>query len=169
MTVSTVNPDGWPSSRYVLCRGVDERGFVFYTNQTSRKAEDLASNSHAALCFGWLEQARQVRVEGRARPVDGAESDAYWATRPRGSQLGAWASDQSEVIETRADLERQFAEAEARFAGIEVPRPAQWGGYRVEPECVEFWQGRPDRVHDRFRYTRDELDPTIWQLDRLAP
>ncbi|HEY4376395.1 MAG TPA: pyridoxal 5'-phosphate synthase, partial [Acidimicrobiales bacterium] len=97
------------------------------------------------------------------------ESDAYWATRPRGSQLGAWASDQSEVIETRADLERQFAEAEARFAGIEVPRPAQWGGYRVEPECVEFWQGRPDRVHDRFRYTRDELDPTIWQLDRLAP
>ncbi|MCU1455471.1 MAG: pdxH [Acidimicrobiales bacterium] len=169
VVLATADAVGRPSARYVLCRGVDARGFVFYTNETSRKAEELATNPHAALCFGWLEQARQVRVEGRVAPVSDAEADAYWVSRPRGSQLGAWASDQSEVLAGRDDLERQLAEATARFDGGDVPRPAHWGGYRVEHDAVEFWQGRADRLHDRFRYTRDEIEPAAWRIDRLAP
>ncbi|MCU1353644.1 MAG: Pyridoxamine 5-phosphate oxidase [Acidimicrobiales bacterium] len=169
VVLATADATGRPSARYVLCRGFDERGFVFYTNETSRKAEDIAANPRAALCFGWLEQARQVRVEGPVTHVSDEEADAYWAGRPRGSQLGAWASDQSEVLQTREDLERQLAEAEARFAGGDVPRPDHWGGYRIAPDVVEFWQGRADRLHDRFRYSRDELVPRAWRIDRLAP
>ena len=169
VVLATADAAGRPSARYVLCRGFDERGCVFYTNETSRKAEELAANPHAALCFGWLEQARQVRIEGRVVLVDAAEADAYWDSRPRGSQLGAWASDQSEVLAGRDDLERQLDEATARFAGGAVPRPDDWGGYRIVPDVVEFWQGRADRLHDRFRYTRDDTDPVTWRIDRLAP
>ncbi|WP_426574749.1 pyridoxamine 5'-phosphate oxidase [Aquihabitans sp. McL0605] len=168
--LATVGADGQPSARYVLCRSFDADGFVLYTNQHSRKAADLAANPRGALVFGWLELARQVRIEGPVEVVDDATADAYWASRPRGSQIGAWASAQSEPVADRAVLDRQQAEAEARYgtdpAGEPIPRPAHWGGYRVGIDRMEFWQGQPDRLHDRFEYRRQG---GAWEITRLSP
>lgn len=170
--LATADEAGRPSARFVLCRTVDERGFVVYTNQRSRKGRELAANPWASLTFGWLELARQVRVEGSVTMVSDDEADAYWTSRPRGSQLGAWASDQSEVVADRAELDARTAEAEQRF-GVDgpdpVPRPEWWGGYRVAVERMELWQGQPNRLHDRFEYRRDPDAPTGWSIDRLAP
>jgi pyridoxamine 5'-phosphate oxidase len=171
--LATADADGRPSARFVLCREFDERGFVIYTNYESRKARDLATNPHAALVFGWLEINRQVRVEGPVTLVDEEQADAYWASRPRSSQIGGWASDQSEVLDDRAELEAHRREFEERFGTDAtdgpVPRPQRWGGYRIGIESIEFWQGRPDRLHDRFRYRRSTTEPTGWDVDRLAP
>jgi pyridoxamine 5'-phosphate oxidase len=166
MTLATATPDGQPSARMVLLRGCDEAGFVFYTNYESRKARDLSANPRAALVFYWGPLERQVRVEGRAELVAPEVSDAYFRTRPRASQLGAWASPQSQVLAGRQALERNLEEASARHAGGEVARPPYWGGYRVVPEVVEFWQARAGRLHDRLRYRRLRRG---WVLDRLAP
>lgn len=171
--LATASASGVPAARYVLCRGFDNTGFEIYTNKESRKAQDLADNPQAALVFGWLEDDRQVRVEGPVTHIDEATADAYWASRPRGSQLGGWASDQSEVLVDRAELDRHRAEAAVRFGGEEtgdpVPRPPHWGGYRVGVDRMEFWQGRPSRLHDRFSYRRDPNEPTGWVVDRLSP
>jgi pyridoxamine 5'-phosphate oxidase len=168
VVLATADADGRPSARYVLVRSVDARGFAFFTNFESRKGADLAGNPRAALCFGWLTLARQVRVEGAVEPVDADEADAYFAARPRGSQLGAWASAQSRVIVDRSVLDQRLHELEAEF-GETVPRPPNWGGYRVVPDEIEFWQGRASRLHDRFRYRRDAERPTGWRIDRLSP
>ncbi len=165
VAVVTATPGGVPSGRMVLLKGVDDRGFVFYTNYGSAKADDLDSNPVAALVFHWP-PARQVRVSGTVARTSAEEADAYWATRPRASQLGAWASPQSRVIEGRAELESSLREVSARFAEGPVPRPAFWGGYRVSPALVEFWQHQEDRLHDRLRYRRVGGD---WVLERLAP
>lgn len=168
MTVATVDAEGRPSSRYCLLRGLDERGLAFYTSYASDKARDLAANPDCALTFGWLALHRQVRVQGVAERLPEAESDAYFATRPRDSRLGAWASPQSAVLESRAVLDARVAEAEQRFAGVEdVPRPADWGGFLVRPWRVELWQGRPSRLHDRLRYERS--GDGGWTRVRLAP
>jgi pyridoxamine 5'-phosphate oxidase len=167
MVLGTVDAQGTPDARTVLMRGVDERGFVFFTNYTSVKARQLDAVPLAALTFMWSFVRRQVRVTGAATRIDGAESDAYFATRPRGSQLAAWASDQSTVLASRGELDARYLDVERRFAGGEVPRPPTWGGYRVDPEVFEFWQGRENRLHDRLRYTR-AADGT-WRIDRLAP
>ncbi|HTW83455.1 MAG TPA: pyridoxamine 5'-phosphate oxidase [Candidatus Sulfotelmatobacter sp.] len=165
MSVATVDPDGRPSSRIVLLRGWDERGFVFYTNYESRKGAALAAHPRAALLFWWGILQRQLRVEGTVERVAPAESDAYFASRPRGHRLSAWASHQSTPVAAASDLERAMADAEARFPDA-VPRPPYWGGYRVVPERFEFWQGRPNRVHDRLVYERDGA---AWRLIRLSP
>lgn len=149
MTLATVGSDGQPSARLVLLKALDDRGFVFYTNLRSRKGRDLEANPRAALTFHWQPLEVQVRIEGRAERVSDAEADEYFATRPRGSQLGAWASDQSEELARAADLDARFAEAERHFAGREVPRPSHWSGYRVIPERIEFWRSRPSRLHER--------------------
>lgn len=167
MAVATATADGRPSVRMVLLRGVDERGFVFYTNLESRKGRELAENPRAALLFYWEPLERQVRIEGRVELVTSAEADAYFATRPKGSQISAWASRQSEPIDSREELERRLAEFAERFGSGPVPRPAYWGGYRVVPDAYEFWQGRPDRLHDRFRYERSA--DGIWVITRLQP
>jgi len=167
MTLATATAAGVPAARLVLLRGFDERGFVFHSNRVSRKGRELAENPHAALVLYWEKLERQVRIEGRVQIISDEESDAYFRTRPRGSQLSAWASSQSEVIPGRADLDREMEELTARYAGREVPRPPYWGGYRVVPHSIEFWQGRPNRMHDRLRYVR-QADGS-WLLERLAP
>ncbi len=166
MIVATADQDGGPSARTVLLRGLDERGPVFYTNYESAKGRDLESNPHAELLFVWLTVHRQVRVTGPVNRVSEAESDAYFGSRPRYSQVGAWASAQSAVVPDRAALDALVAAAERRFEGGEVPRPPHWGGYRVTPETWEFWQGRADRLHDRVRY---RLQGERWVIERLAP
>jgi pyridoxamine 5'-phosphate oxidase len=167
MVLSTVDERGAPSARTVLLKGVDARGFVFHTNYASAKARELDAARRAALTFAWSEVRRQVRVVGSASRIDEIESDAYFATRPRGSQIGAWASDQSEIIASRAVLDDRYAEIERRFDGREIPRPPNWGGYRVRPDIVELWQGRENRLHDRLRYTLE--DTGAWRIVRLAP
>ncbi len=166
MTLATADADGAPSARVVLLKDVDERGFVFYTNAASRKGTDLAANPRAALVFCWLELERQVRVTGDVAQVTRAESAAYFASRPRASQLGAWASNQSSVTAAREDLLAAERAAAERFAGRDVPVPDFWGGWRVHPSTVEFWQGRPGRLHDRLRFRRTA---TGWVIERLAP
>jgi pyridoxamine 5'-phosphate oxidase len=167
MTLATATPEGRPSARMVLLRGHDENGFVFFTNYDGRKGDELAANPRAALVFYWPELDRQIRIEGRVEKATPQESDAYWISRPRGSQLGAWASPQSEVIESREVLEERLRVAEARFGEGPVPRPPFWGGYRVVPDAIEFWQEGPSRLHDRLRYVR--LPSGGWQLERLSP
>ena len=166
MTLATVDADGHPHARYVLLRGVDDRGFRFFTSYRSAKAHDLDARPNAALTWGWLEHHRSVRATGPVRRLPAEESDAYFASRPRGSQIAAWASPQSDVIASRAELERRVAEVEARFADREVPRPEHWGGYLLEPYAIEFWQGRQNRLHDRLTYRRTD---GRWTLARLAP
>jgi len=167
MALATVGPDGRPSARMVLLSSFDERGFVFHTNTRSRKGREIEGSPLVALVLWWGPLARQVRIEGRAEQTSAADSDAYFAGRPRGSQLGAWASDQSAVIPDRAALEARLREAEGRHAGGPVPRPPHWGGYRVAPEVIEFWEGRENRLHDRIRYRRGEAGG--WLVERLAP
>jgi pyridoxamine 5'-phosphate oxidase len=166
MTLATVAADGAPSARMVLLKGAGPDGFDFYTNTESRKGRDLSENPRAALVFYWEVLGRQVRVEGRVRRLREAESAAYFASRPRGSRLGAWASRQSEVIADRAELERRLAEVEQRFEGAESPLPDWWGGYRLTPHVLEFWQHREDRLHDRLRYRRSG---GVWLMERLSP
>jgi pyridoxamine 5'-phosphate oxidase len=168
MALATADADGRPSVRHVLLRGIDEHGFVFFTNQESRKGRQLAENAHVALVFLWKELDRQVSVTGRAEPIDDGASDAYFATRPRDAQIGAWASPQSATIHGRDDLVRRVADAEARFTDV-VPRPPFWGGYVVMPDTIEFWQGRRHRLHDRIRFTRDSAGARGWRVERLAP
>jgi pyridoxamine 5'-phosphate oxidase len=169
VALATADADARPSVRHVLLRVVDERGFVFYTNHESRKGRQLAENPHAAIVVFWRELDRQISVTGRVERMAEDESDAYFATRPRGAQIGAWASPQSAVLEDRAELERRVREVEARFADVDVPRPPHWGGYRLVPDAFEFWQGREFRLHDRFRYERDPTAPVGWRVARLAP
>lgn len=166
MTLATATREGRPAARTVLLKGVDDGGFVFFTNYASAKASDLEANPHACLVFFWAELERQVRITGAVTRVDAAESDAYFASRPRESQLGAHASPQSAVIESRAVLESRLAEVVERHGDGPVTRPAHWGGYRVVPDTLEFWQGRPNRLHDRLRYRRVD---GAWVLERLAP
>lgn len=166
-TLATATKDGRPSARIILLKEVNDRGFVFYTNYTGRKGRELAENPQAALVFMWPEFSRQVRVSGLVEQVDSATSDAYFAVRPRGSRLGAWASPQSEVVENREALENAMRSYEEKYAGDEVPRPPHWGGYCLIPDTIEFWQGRPSRLHDRLVYSRVENDN--WKLERLAP
>lgn len=168
MVVSTVGPDTSASSRMVLLKGVDQRGFVFYTNYRSHKGTDLTANAACALLFPWHPLQRQVRVEGLAVRVDDAESDAYFAVRPRNAQIGAWASDQSQSVPDREFLQERFASQTQRFSGVEpIPRPSHWGGFRVRPHLIEFWQGRPSRLHDRICFRR--VDEKAWVAERLAP
>jgi pyridoxamine 5'-phosphate oxidase len=166
MTLATADAHGRPSARQVLLRGIDERGLVFFTNRTSRKARDLAENPLAALVLHWYELGRQVRVEGSVVEVDREESQTYWRTRPRASQVSAWASDQSMPVAGRHELDRLHADAAERFAEGEVPLPEFWGGYRVVPDSIEFWQHRDSRLHDRIRFVRTN---DSWRTERLAP
>lgn len=169
MSVATVAGDGVVSCRMSLLKSFDQHGFVFFTNYNSRKAEQISQNPHVALCFHWPVLERQVRIEGAAVKVTEEESDAYFATRPRGSQLGAWASEQSKVlVGGRGDLDARFHELEKTYVDKSVPRPPYWGGYRVIPNMIEFWQGRADRLHDRFAY-RLRSDAKDWVIERLAP
>ena len=166
MALATSTPGGSPSARIVLLKGFDERGFVFYTNYEGRKSGELETNPYAALVFYWGELQRQVRIEGRVSRIPDRESDAYFAGRPRGSQLGAWASEQSRPVGDRSTLEERVRELEVEYEDREVPRPPFWGGYRVEPETIEFWQGRENRLHDRLRYSRAG---DLWERERLQP
>ncbi len=167
MTVSTVGKDGRVSSRILLLKAFDESGFTFFTNYHSHKGQQLAENPHTALCFFWPHVERQVRIEGTVEPVDSELSDTYFQSRPRSSQLGAWVSEQSQVVADRGTLEASLQDREVEFAGGPVPRPAHWGGYRVAPETLEFWQGRPSRLHDRIVYRRG--DDGQWERVRLSP
>jgi len=164
--LATVSVSGRPSVRTVLVKTLDERGIVFYSSYASAKAHDLAANPQAAAVFAWLAQERQVRLTGAVEHVSRAETEAYFASRPRGSQLSAWASPQSEVVASRGDLEERVRAVEARFGGGPIPAPPNWGGYLLRPETVEFWQGRADRLHDRLRYRAVGPD---WVIERLAP
>jgi pyridoxamine 5'-phosphate oxidase len=166
MTLATVDPAGRPSARAVLLKGMDERGFIFYTNYDSRKGRELAENPNAALTFYWADLGRQVCVTGTVTKLPPAESEAYFKSRPRGSRLAAWASNQSDAVADRAVLDAKWNEMAAKFPG-DVPLPPNWGGYVLQPVRIEFWQGRPSRLHDRFCYTRQA--DNSWKLDRLAP
>lgn len=166
VVVATVDQGGWPHARNVLVKAVDERGFVFYTNYESAKAAELESAGKASLLFSWLTMHRQVRIVGTVSRVSAEESDAYFASRPRGSQVGAWASPQSDLIADQSVLERAVLDVEARFGDGPVTRPPFWGGYRVAPVMFEFWQGRPSRLHDRLRYVYNDH---TWRIERIAP
>jgi pyridoxamine 5'-phosphate oxidase len=167
MTLATLSAQGKPIARMVLLKGLDEKGFVFYTNYDSAKGKQLTETDSAALVFWWAGLERQVRVEGTVEKVSSTESDAYFQSRPKASQLGAWASPQSQVIENRDILEQRLAQLEEKYATEKVPRPPHWGGFRVIPTAIEFWQGRPSRLHDRIRYELDEKGD--WFYQRLAP
>lgn len=166
MALATASPDGSPSVRFVLLKVADENGFVFYSNWRSRKGRELESNPRGALAFRWTLLERQVRIEGAVARLDAGTSDAYFASRPRAAQLGAWASEQSQPVASRADLDEHLEVVTARFAGRDVPRPPWWGGYRVTPSVYEFWVSRPDRLHDRFQYNLGEAG---WVTRRLNP
>jgi pyridoxamine 5'-phosphate oxidase len=167
MVLATVDKDGAPSARTVLLKGVDPRGFIFFTNYDSRKARELSENPKAALVFYWPELERQICVTGTATRLPVAESEAYFKSRPKGSRVSAWASRQSEVVAGRDVLEKQWREMEARFASGDIPLPPNWGGYVLAPASIEFWQGRPSRLHDRFRYIRQ--GDNSWVMERLSP
>jgi pyridoxamine 5'-phosphate oxidase len=167
MILATATPGGSPSARVVLLKGYDEQGFAFYTNYEGRKGRELDENPHCSLVFYWGELERQVRIEGRASRLSEMDSDAYYASRPRGSQLGAWASEQSRPVEGRDVLEERLRKLEEEYEGRGIPRPPFWGGYRVEPEAIEFWQGRENRLHDRLLYLC--LDSGGWEMERLQP
>jgi pyridoxamine 5'-phosphate oxidase len=166
MTLATAGVDGVPSARIVLLKGAGDEGFVFYSGYVSRKAGELEQNPRAALVFYWRPLGKQVRVEGPVERVSEGESAAYFATRPRGSQLAAWASQQSQPLESREELERRYAELEREYDGREVPRPPHWGGFRLQPDAIEFWEHRENRLHDRFRYTRAREG---WTTELLSP
>ncbi|MDH4101811.1 MAG: pyridoxamine 5'-phosphate oxidase [Thermoleophilia bacterium] len=166
MTLATADSSGRPSARVVLLRGIDELGLTFFTNRTSRKGEELRENPRAAVVFHWWELGRQVRVEGAVEEVDAAESAAYWASRPRASQIAGWASPQSQPLAARDELEARVAGAEQRFHGSAVPRPTFWGGYRLVPDSIEFWAHRDNRLHDRVRFIRSGAG---WRRERLSP
>ena len=167
MTLATSTPDGRPSARIVLLRGIDDRGFAFFTNYESRKGRELETNPWAALVFFWNDMERQVRIEGQVEKVSAEESDRYFHSRPASSRIGAWASPQSQVIASREELEHRCGHMENRFGDDTIPRPPHWGGYRLVPETIEFWQGRPSRLHDRLRYSR--CPDGHWLIERLAP
>ncbi len=167
MTLATADKQGRPSARVVLLKGVDQRGFIFFTNFQSRKGQELSENPHAAAVFYWPDLERQVCIAGEVTKLSWTESEAYFKTRPKGSRLAAWASTQSDVIANREVLEEKWKKLEAQYPGEDVPMPPYWGGYVLTPVRIEFWQGRPNRLHDRFRYSR--LPDKGWQLERLAP
>ena len=167
MTLATSSTSGVPGARILLLKEVNDDGFVFFTNYRSRKGIELDKNPQAAMVFLWLPLARQIRVEGNVKRTSPEVSDAYFQTRPRGSQIGAWASAQSEVVESREVLEKNFATLEKKYKGQDVPRPEHWGGYVLEPEHIEFWQGRPSRLHDRIVYEKDGVEK--WTINRLSP
>ncbi len=168
MTVATLDEDGYPAARVLLLKDYDPNGFTFYTNRHSAKGRELQQHPKASLCFHWKSLRRQVRIDGAVEPVSDAESDAYFATRPRGSQIGAWASLQSEPLASREALEARVREVEQRYEGKDVPRPAHWGGYHLTPHRIEFWQERPFRLHDRIVYRRDKA-AGAWSIGRLYP
>lgn len=167
MTLATADKHGRPSARVVLLKEFDSRGFVFYTNYKSRKARELENNTSAAIVFYWPDLVRQVRIEGTLEKISAEESDRYFQTRPRDSQLGAWASDQSEVVRNRNELDKKFEELKRHYAGKPIPRPPHWGGYRLKPTRMEFWQGRAARMHDRVGYAKGQ--DGRWEIKRLAP
>lgn len=167
MTLSTINPSGQPSSRMVLVKGLDSKGFVFFTNYLSDKGKDLTHRPAASLLFFWPQLGRQIRVDGKVQKITVKESDSYFRTRPRGSQLSAWASDQSRVIKNREVLEIRMEELKEKYHGQTIPRPPHWGGFRVIPRQIEFWKGRPNRLHDRLRYRR--FPAGGWKIERLSP
>jgi len=167
VTLATADKDGRPSARIVLLKGLDQRGFIFFTNYDSRKGNELAENPRGALVFYWSDLERQVCIAGDVTKLPEAESEAYFKSRPRGSRIAAWASRQSEVVRDRAELEQKWQQLETQYPGEQVPKPPFWGGYILSPTRIEFWQGRPNRLHDRFRYTRQP--DKSWKIERLSP